>query len=261
MNRAKYILPILALALLGVGCSSGKTENKTEETAAVPTDVYVPGDGDVVTPPGSGGGSNTAANSVVFTPVSFVEMNNYVATHPLNAPSDIRVTVENRNDGTNRFYGTVKISYMDNGYRYEGVFESGSDVNPYIKYSESNNLKEYAYNIWFNNPTNASQKVFTGFYQDTYGAIVLVVDGTQTINQGDGQGGEQTLTGSIWYKNFPTVTNVQGPLRKCWYITLGPYDCRSNPVIYKNGIYPTDTYRKLGTFTGLSKSKAFLPAQ
>lgn len=247
MKNTKTLILILALAF-AAGCSKSKdntpAETPVDEAPYVPTPIV---------PPSGGGGSQQASgtNTATFVPVSFAEMNAYVATRPLNAPSDFKVAVDLTNDGTGRYHGTVRISYMDNGYRYEGVFQSGSGTNEKLPYSNSNGLKEYAYNIWF---VNNNKYVFSGFFQDPYGAIVLVID--NVVNQGDAQGGG-TVSGSIWYRNFPYLMVEQGPKRKCWYITEGPYDCRSNPVIYKNAVEPTDRYRKLGTFSGLLKSKAF----
>lgn len=252
MEKAKLMTAILVLALAGVGCSKkGSSNSSSDESGAV--DTYVP---PVVLPPGGTGGSSSATgtNTVDFVPVSLEEMNNYVATHPLNAPSNFKLTVDLKADNEYRYSGSVKIAYDDAGSRYEGVFQSGSGVNSNLDYSNSNGLKEYVYNVWFNNQYTGGKTVFSGFFQDPYGGIVLVVD--NVVNQGDGQGGSY-VSGSIWYRNFANVLAPQGPERKCWYITKGPYDCRSTPVIYKTGIEPTDTYRKLGTFSGLLKSKAF----
>lgn len=252
MENTKLMTVVLVLALAGVGCSKKSSSNGSSDDPGV-VDTYVP---PTVTPPGGSGGSDTTTgtNTVDFVPVSLEEMNSYVATHPLNGPTNIKLTVDLKADSEYRYYGSVKLSYDDAGSRYEGVFNSGSGVNSHLDYSGSNGLKEYVYNIWFNNQYTSGKTVFTGFFQDTYGGVVLVVD--SVVNQGDGQGGSY-VSGSLWYRNFANVLAPQGPERKCWYITKGPYDCRSTPVIYKNGIYPTDTYRKLGTFSGLLKSKAF----
>jgi hypothetical protein len=253
MEYKKIIPLIFVLGLATVGCSK---KSSSGETATTPTDTTeTPAGG--LTPPGGSGGSgssSTATNEAVFSPVSFSEMNSYVAIRPLNAPSDYKVVVDLQADAEGRYYGSVRIKYKDNGNQYEGVFNSGSGINSKLPYSNSNYLKEYVYNVWFD---LNNQRVFSGFFQDQYGSVVLVIDGSSAVNQGDGQGGERLLSGQIWYKNFPYTQAVQGPERKCWYITLGPYQCGSSPVFYKNALTPSDTYRKLGTFTGLSKNKAF----
>lgn len=253
MKNAKMIsVTILMMALAGVGCSNKSSSNEVPlDPAGVPAPLPLP-----LPPPANPeptpetGGSNT----VPFVPVSFAEMNSYVATRPLNNPTNIKLTVDMTADSEGRYYGQVKIAYDDNGYRYEGVFDSGSGTNSYLQYSGNNGLKEYAYNVWF---MHGGKAVFSGFFQDPYGGVVLVIDNYVTQDLGDGQGGQVMVSGSVWYRNFPYLQAPQGPERKCWYITQGPYDCRSNAVIYKNALEPSDSYTKLGTFSGLSLSKAF----
>lgn len=266
MKSVKYIPLVVLLAFAGVGCTSGKTENgdSTSGTQVLPPPIG--GGYDPNPPTGTGGDesvdSGYGTNSVKFTPVSLQELNSYVATHPLNYPTNIKVTVDVQPDSEGHVYGQVRISYDDNGMHYEGVFDSGSGTNSNLEYNPFNGWKEYQYNYWMTNTK------FSGYFQDPYGAIILVVDGTTSVNQGDGQGGETMLTGSIWYHNFATSQAYQGPNRKCWYIynfnnpnqyPSTVYDCRSGIMNSKSAtnIYPTDSYRKLGTFTGLSKSQAF----
>lgn len=246
---------IATLALTGFGCSrsssSGSADPSTAVTAYVPPDATVVPvtNPSTVTPP-------AATNSVAFTPVSVSEMQ-YYAGHSLYAPSNYKITLNLTNDGTNRYYGAVAISYTDAGYQYSGNFETGSGTNPYLAGSNSNYLKQYAYNVWFN---LNSKTVFSGFFQDTYGGVVVVIDSVTTAaaNNSDGLAGSAVLGGSIWYRNFqvPPGSAPQGPMRNCWYISQGPYDCRSSSVMYKNALEPSDTYRKLGTFSGLSMSAA-----
>lgn len=248
--KNKALILLLALSLFGVGCS--KPSDDTATTPVTDTPLAVP-DAPTTGTPSSGTVSNS--NTVTFYPVSLAEMNTYVATHPLNAPSNFQLTVDMTNDGQNRFYGRVEIAYTDNGTNYRGVFQSGSGTNSYLYQSNSNGMLEYYYNYWFN---VAGKVLFNGFFQDAYGAVVLVIDSLGlNYNQGDGQGGTQVLSGSVWYRNFSYSQEVQGAYRKCWYITLGPYQCGSGIVQNKSGLEPTDTYRKLGTFSGLPKNKAF----
>lgn len=260
MQRNKLTVIMLILALAGVGCSS-KKEHDDAATTPVVEPVVIPTPTPLPTPDGGGGGGGSTAdsNSVAFVPTSFDIFNTYVATHPLNNPSDYKLTVDLTADSSGRSYGSVRISYMDNGQKYEGVFSSGSGDNPYLKYADGNGLKEYHYNYWFK---SGGKTVFNGYFQDQYGSIVLVVD--SVVNQGDGQGGS-FVSGSVWFMNFPTLQVPQGPLRKCWFITQGPYNCRTEALNYKNAVYPgiimdrspAVYYHKLGTFSGLSLAKAF----
>lgn len=267
MKNAKLIPLLLLLAMAGVGCSS-KSSNDGSSVAVVPT---VPQDNGPVIPGGNGGTDNGTVgygtNSVQFTPVSFAEMNSYVALHPLNAPSNFKVTVDTQRDSGGHYYGQVRIAYDDTGVHYEAVFDSGSGANPNIgndyadgPFDGKFGWKQNSYNYWL--PGNAQ---FSGFFSDAYGAVVLVIEGNSSTNQGDGQGGETTLKGSIWYKNFPTSYAPQSPYYKCWFITNGPYNCRSAALTGSSkssaALEPSDTYRKLGTFIGLSRSQAFKPYQ
>jgi len=118
---------------------------------------------------------------------------------------------------------------------------------------------------------HGSTPVWKGFFEDKYGAIVVVID--RTLSLGDGQAA-QFIGGSIWFQNFPEVTypyspyaSRQGILKTCWEITMGPYDCRTflddGKVRLTTSLYPNNrgpdalqNYRKLGEFNGLSRASA-----
>jgi len=196
--------------------------------------------------------TNTGGSTVAFSISNFNDFNSYVATRPLNNPTDVKITVQLQNVGELRYGGKVAISYLDNNIRYQGWLESGLGQNSTYKINSRDDGKyEAQFNYWF---PHSGKTVYSGFFQDTIGAVVLVIDGTQ--NQGDGQGGG-LVSGSLWYKNFAQVLAPQGPMRKCWFISLGPYDCRSGTVISKTGLYPSDGYKLLGTFSGLNMNRAF----
>ncbi|MFN7906102.1 MAG: hypothetical protein ACK5P5_13055 [Pseudobdellovibrionaceae bacterium] len=205
-----------------------------------------------VTDEGTSNPTNTSGSTVAFNISNFNDFNSYVATRPLNNPTDVKITVQLQNVGELRYGGKVAISYLDNNIRYQGWLESGLGQNSTYKINSRDDGKyEAQFNYWF---PHSGKTVYSGFFQDTIGAVVLVIDGTQ--NQGDGQGGG-LVSGSLWYKNFAQVLAPQGPMRKCWFISLGPYDCRSGTVISKTGLYPSDGYKLLGTFSGLNMNRAF----
>ncbi len=250
--NSKLIILLAAVALTGVGC--GKSSNlQTNLVTPVsgqnnPGVIPVSPDGGGT---GSGTGSSTSATNVVdFTPVSLQEFNSYVALHPLNNPTNMKLTVDLQEAGNGRYAGSVKISYTDTGYNYEGKFEAGSGTNQDIYKLKDPGLMEAEFNRWF---IINGKYYFSAFFQDAYGAIVLVFD--NYVNQGDAQG-TGVLSGSVYYKNFAQSYAQQSPYRKCWYIYSGPYNCRASAVIDKSSPYPGDGYRKLGTFTGLSKAAA-----
>lgn len=239
---------LAAASMLGVGCSKkgGNSSSDVVTTTGTPAAVDAP--------TGTGTGSTTSSNTVSFSPVSLAEMNAYVGTHPLNNPTNITLQVNLSNVGNNRYGGTINIAYDDNGVHYQGSFVScftSNCINPnYSSYGTARDVgvSEANYNYWFN---MGGKTVFSGFFQDSYGAIMLVIDNINTSNQGDAQGGVTTVSGQIWYRNFAQSFAYQSTLRTCWFIYAGPYDCRSGIGMNKTALYPTDAYRKLGSFSGL----------
>lgn len=243
--NTKLVILLASITMLGVGCSKKSSSLETStDTAVTPA---------VASPTGSGTGTTVTSNKVQFYPVSLAEMNSYVGNRPLNNPTNIALTVSMSDKGSYRFGGTVNITYIDNGINYNGVFQScltSNCINPNISPSYGTardvGVSEVAYNYWF---MNNNKKVFTGYFQDKYGAIILVID--NVVNQGDGQG-SATVSGEVWYMNFSQQFSTQSTLRQCWFIYAGPYDCRSDIANTKSSVYPTDKFRKLGTFTGLT---------
>lgn len=252
MKNSKLILVLATLALIGVGCAK---ETKTADTTVVTPPVVNP-TYPVGAPPGQGAGSAgdswAYGNTVAFTPDSLEIFNTYVGTHPLNNPSNVKLNVNLVDVGGGHFGGQVKLAYDDAGQHYEGYFVAGTGKNQsYTSMGTNRDVGLYhaQYNTWMTSGTQ-----FAGFFQDAYGAVVLVID--KVVSQGDAQGASY-VSGSLWFKNFTKTMAPQGTERYCWFIYNGPYDCRSTTIINKSNVYPSDGYRRLGTFTGLSKSKAF----
>lgn len=242
---------MIASSLFTVGCSKGSSGSTI---ATTPTTILNGTNGTLLTPSGQipVASQYSTVNSIDFVPVNFQEFSWYVATHPLNAPTNIKINIGLADNGNGRYGGDIRISYTDNGNYEEGLFHSGTSTNQsFPSYSNNDGQAEAEYNTWF---LISGKKAFTGFFQDNYGAIVLVID--SSVNQGDGQG-NSLVNGSVWYKNFAQSFATQGPMRKCWFITLGPYDCRAPSVINKTALTPDGGYRKLGTFSGLVKAAAF----
>lgn len=260
----KHLLLLTVLALItGVGCNSKKNEVASETTPVVTTTT------ETGTPAGGGtdgGLTATGGDTVTFVPVSFSIFNAYVGSHPINSPKNIKINVDLKDNGELRYYGAIRISYEDNGQTNVGTFESGEGKNQAISGGRDNGVMESVYNYWF---SKDGKTVFSGFFQDRNGSIVLVID--NSADQGDGQGSTY-VSGSVYFKNFPQSSAVQSQYRKCWFIYptpfpgtyAGPYDqtvhdCRSGTVMTKSALYPTtaEGYRKLGTFSGLKRATAF----
>jgi len=116
------------------------------------------------------------------------------------------------------------------------------------------------FNQWF---TYNGSSAFHGFFQDGYGAIVVVVDGQTDLGDGSGS---TTLSGSVYYKNFtlaPAPQFLGNAGENCWFLlSPSPYECGTfknsdGKVVTTSALYPTDGYTRLGTFSGLVKGKAF----
>lgn len=250
--NTQLILLITALSFTGIGCS--KSGGGFEAGTPITVDGLV---APVVPQTPYGYDGNTTTPVMNFTPVSVEEMNAYVGSTPLNNPTNFTLQINLQNvNGSGRYAGQVRLGYTDNGIRHEGVFTAPAGYNSnFDSYGTARDvgLAEAQYNYWF---TLSGKSVFSGYFQDSFGGLVIVIDNAATVNQGDGQGGG-TISGQIWYRNFATSYATQGPERKCWFIYAGPYDCRSNIVTTKSGLYPTDSYRKLGDFSGLLQSEVF----
>lgn len=169
-----------------------------------------------------------------------------------NSPKNVRINIDFR-----RQVDAVIVSYVDNGRVVEAGFGT---VHPY---SGVSNAK---FNGWVNQD---GKNVWKGFFQDQYGAVVLILD--RFLSQGDGQPAK-ILGGSLWFQNFNRYAPnapLQGNLKMCWEISLGPYDCRTflvgNNVQMTSSQYPNNKgpnanmhYQKLGDFDGIAASAAGL---
>jgi len=250
IKKAKILIATL-LATAAVGCAK---ENKSGGGTGVPY-VTPPPPGTPWTPPtngpGQGNNNNQFGASATLSITSVSTMSQYTQ-RPMNNPTNIRVNVNlvstgNNSNGTPIYGGTVSVSYIDSGYSYNGSFTSGTTA------------ESTSYNIWYN---FGGTKAFHGFFEDFMGGLILVID--QVIDLGDGGGMQDLAGGSVWFKNFG-LTYAPHPPTYCWFVSLGPYDCRSWPwgdgVNPYQQITPNNGYIQLGTFSGLSLNKAFNGAQ
>ncbi|MCB0415586.1 MAG: hypothetical protein KDD50_14710, partial [Bdellovibrionales bacterium] len=170
-------------------------------------------------------------------------------------PSSIGLNVNlvRRGDG---YGGRITIGYYDNGSYHEGVFVNGDE----FVFWNTSLSKAAKYNVWF---TKSGKTYWHGFFQDRYGAVIIVIEDYESLGDGEPP---VNASGSIWFKNFdlvssPYVLTPPLPPSHCWFISVGPYDCRSwksgDGVNTTAAIYPTNGYKKLGSFSGLNLSSAF----
>lgn len=210
----------------------------------------------------------------------------YVALHPVNKPTDLAISVKLNDVGGKRYAGQIMVSYKDNGQFFTGKFKTENGTVPKLSYTPNKHVgKAMAeYNKWM---TWYGYNSFHGFFEDPYGAVMIVIDGS--LNLGDGQA-QTSLSGEIWFKNFATSSTLFGTAPKspsvpCWFIENGPYDCRTfltndgsatGNLVTTSALYPHGSqwftltknnpysvqevargWRRLGKFSGLDRAKAF----
>lgn len=250
MKTKEVLLVVMTGMLLisgGIGCAKSTKSSGGNNTAAPILPPNVPGAPGAVE--NSWNGSTWASGATAKLNVVSNELfNKWVASHPVD-PKDIVINVnigEVPNRGT--YVGEVKLRYVHNGQSYEATLKSHTETY--------NGADYFMYNKFF---ASGGKQVFSGFFEDDYGAIVLVIDGDNDL--GDGQGASE-YSGSIWFKNFTKSlasyyegAGYSAAVLPCWFREIGPYDCRSNAVMTKAALYP-DRYEKLGSFTGLNRIKA-----
>lgn len=244
MKKLNFILMVVSLALT-VSCAE---ENK--KSSSVPT-VTIPAAGTPYIPPSFGPGLNAGTlygGNAAITISSLSRMSEYTG-RAMNAPQDIKLNLNMVKSSGGTFGGTARITYTDihpyTGVRtpFEGYFTAGSSADA----------------TSFNRLFSINGKtVWHGNFEDFLGGLVIVID--EIVDLGDGQGPQDTVNGSIWFKNFGLTYAPHSPTY-CWFISLGPYDCRGFPsgdsMNTYQSIEPTNGYVLLGRFTGMSLKAAF----
>ncbi len=237
-KRGLFLLLMLLQLGLFVGCASEKDSYEAPPASNPPPDTTDPNDND--------GGTTLSSNSVKLRISSNSRLADYIQD-AVNAPSDVILTVslEANNDG--RYGGEIEITFTDSGIEHRGVFTTNGDYpgdNKWVKVTKK-------------------KKMFQSILEDEFGAIAFIIEKTE--NLGDGITSDK-VSGSVWYKNHGTTNAPTNPTdTPCWEIEMGPYDCRAsfsgNPLEphakndHDSSVDPTE-YKKLGTFSGLSRSAA-----
>lgn len=249
-----YLFILVSLTVVLGGCGkykkSGAGAPDTGIVTPIPTNTpgtipNTPSHTDTISP-GSVWSSGGSAN---FVPASEAAFNKWVGGYPVEPQNPMINVKMTKATNKNTYYGDVKIRYSDSGTTYEATLKSGS--------STYNGSDYYMYNYWFD---QSGKKVFSGFFDDKVGAIVLVIN--QYIDLGDG-GGASEIGGEVWFKNYGAswASYDEGGswsvVLPCWFRTIGPFDCRSSSVMTKSSLYPTNGYEKLGTFSNMNKMNAF----
>lgn len=237
MRNLKLLILIASVAMT-VSCAKEKKANTDSvPTVVVPVGPYVP----PTTGPGQNPGSIYGGSAALTIP-SLAVFSEYTG-RPMNNPQDIKINLNMiKSSSSSTFGGTATITYTDNGIAYQGYFTAGSSS------------AATKYNVTFN---YAGNNVWHAVFEDFMGGLVVVID--QIVDLGDG-GPVDLASGSVWFKNFG-LTYAPHPPTYCWFVSLGPYDCRPWPdgkgMNTYQSPYPQAGYVQLGTFSGMSISKAF----
>ena len=256
MNSIFKIVMSTALLLAVAGCSSdggGSSASTTTAAAALTgtltgSTTYGIGNDPATTGYISGSTAQMTNNSGLY---SF-----FYNSRPYQ-PTNVRVNID-----LSRAQSTVVISYQE-GVGGRLVQTGLGSVHPFYP-----GVQDTSYNGWYQ---ESGRRVYKAFFQDQYGAIVLIMH--QALDGGDGIP-TGLAAGEIWFQNFiddPYDAGNQGPLKMCWQISLGPYDCRSFLVNNRVDMNSSDTpttigpskstpYQKLGEFTGIDVTYANTPA-
>ena len=261
--RSLLVLGVLA-SLIG-GCASEKqtasspSGNENTEADSDAPEVDVPDEGYV--PPGSGPGEEPGeeweyggAAKLEFT--SLEALGEYTG-RPMNKVKDARINVNLIRYGSG-YGGEVTIAYEEeDGWTGTWLTNRWSFTSAPRGMSSKDKKKGNKYNVWF---VKKDKFVYHGFFEDfEAGAIVLVID--DFVDLGDGAGPDPSnASGRVYFKNFE-LTYAPHPPTFCWFVSLGPYDCRAwksgEGVKTTKAINPDSGYQELGSFSGLNLEDAF----
>src|SRR5690606_25180653 len=119
--------------------------------------------------PGAGPGSNWQYGGTGKVQIEDLStMGDYTGRSMKNV-SNVKINMNLKKYG-NGYGGVVTIGYNEEGTWHEGYFTSGKTE------------KTTQYNIWF---TKSGNKVWHGFFEDYYGGLVIVIDGSVDLGDGD----------------------------------------------------------------------------
>jgi hypothetical protein len=133
MNKLIMGSLLVTLAVLGQGCGSKGSFNADPVAADTTTDLtpVTPRDTDV----DRGGEFSSGATATLNVDIDMLA--EYAVTHPLNYPTDIKVSVKvaPTATGVNQYAGEVFISYFDNNQYYTGRFSAKNKTNVGSQYN------------------------------------------------------------------------------------------------------------------------------
>lgn len=264
MKTLLLIISTLAIGLMSVGCSKSNSQSK----ATVPAGSSPVAGAPVDPNPGGSSSSNSISFStgatVDFVPDSFEAFEEFNPQTVLNNPTQIKLNINLAQSAAARYGGSVTIAFFNNGRPEQIISKAGMGTNTTLSGLYDNGVLEANYNYWFK---LEKQLIFTGFFEGNYGAITLSLlpENPNVTATGDAEPLTNTkYKGAIYFKKFKDKNSdatfgQHSEYRSCWFTYVGPYDCRSNVIQTKCGIYPGAEagYKLIGTFSGLDAKAAF----
>ena len=182
------------------------------------------------------------------------------------------------------FKGNIAITYEGKVRHYKtGYSERETIYNQWFDTGRSGSYKNQP--AGKGAPPRKSTKLrhieFYSILDDAYGAIIFHIE---RLYEKDIRDGEQSLiaSGNIWYKMFRSYVDrvhpcyksgtyiskapqvPPRPSTKCWFLSQGPYSCRTNGVrrpmlnlYWEDQENDFQCYQKLGSFGNLKVREAF----
>jgi hypothetical protein len=251
MKRLIILIFASAAVIAGAGCG------KHPGAAVAPAALCDRDCGGTPGTPDPGGPTTYGtASEVALDATSLTTLRDFFFQNPPSNPQNLRIGMNVGDEGSGGYGGEVWVSFEDGGVTHSAVVTTTHPNGTGV--SDSSN------NVWF---TYGGNSVWHGFFQDRFGAVVVVIDNAFGLGDGDPAA---AVSGSIWYQNFGYTGAPQGPLQMCWNISLGPYDCRTfivgGKVATTSALYPNNygnnsnpprqPYKKLGNFYNMPRAEA-----
>jgi len=188
-----------------------------------------------------------------------------------------RVYVEMGREGNHRYYsGKIEIAFK--------VRRANGNEEVISQEFTSGYGTDNQYNVW---ARFGGRLGFHAFFSDPWKGVILVINRITNVTSERTEADRINLTnqlgsGSIWFKSFRSYyrgndddcygggdylrmgdpSAPPAPPKRCWFISVGPYDCQAwesgDKVRTFTALEPRwSCYKKLGDFDGLNISKAF----
>lgn len=257
-----FSIVVFAMSFALMGC--GNTGSSSRPVTTVDGDVFtIPIGTDLDVNPFEGYGGTVTTQLLNIHP----GLLNYFTAASMEL--DLGTVIGNHTDLDANQGGDLVIHKLNvDGSRSYSFFTSGG-----------NTLEDVRENYWSYNIEG--KLVWRGVFEGPTGSLVVVVDGV--YESGDGNDPFDYMSGSVWFRPWPVVSqynassntcvmtaggicdyrNPSGTMTRCWDVSIGPYDCRfsvsadSKTVSTTGNAYATGEYYKVADFIDLSREETF----